>query len=118
LTKGFIKDENEPMLTFFPEINSRNQLLDLITIKDLITIGSGFYCGVKDGEKALSDMRKSKDWVKFIFDLRMTTRVSGKTVAYVMNGVVLVSSSAFVNAFCIRCCMVRIGLLKKTILHQ
>jgi CubicO group peptidase (beta-lactamase class C family) len=78
IDKGFIKDENEPVLTFFPEINSSNQLLDSLTIKDLITMRSGFYCGVEDGEKALSNMRKSKDWVKFIFDLPMTSKPGEK----------------------------------------
>jgi Beta-lactamase len=42
IDKGFIKDENEPVLKFFSEINSRNQLLDSLTIKDLITMRSGF----------------------------------------------------------------------------
>jgi CubicO group peptidase (beta-lactamase class C family) len=78
IDKGFIKDENEPVLTFFPEINSSNRLLASLTIKDLITMRSSFDCGVEDGEKALSNMRKSKDWVKFIFDLPMTSKPGEK----------------------------------------
>jgi CubicO group peptidase (beta-lactamase class C family) len=78
IDKGFIKDENQPVLKFFPEINSNNQLLDSLKIKDLITMRSGFDCGVEEGEKALSNMRKSKDWVKFIFDLAMTSKPSEK----------------------------------------
>jgi len=78
IDKGFIKDENEPVLQFFPEITAHSQRLDSLTIKDLITMRSGFECGVEDGEKALSNMRKSKDWVKFIFDLPMTSKPGEK----------------------------------------
>jgi CubicO group peptidase (beta-lactamase class C family) len=81
IDKGFIKDENESVRKFFPEITTRNQLLDSLKIKDLITMTSGFACGVSDGEKALSDMRKSPDWVKFIFDLPMTSK-PGETFSY------------------------------------
>jgi CubicO group peptidase (beta-lactamase class C family) len=72
--KGFIKDENEPVLKFFPEINVHNQQLGSLTIKDLITMRSGFDCNLKDGEKALRDMRKTNDWVSFIFNLPMTSK--------------------------------------------
>lgn len=81
IDKGFIKDENEPVLQFFPEIDSHNQLLDSLKIKDLITMRSGFDCGVEDGEKALSNMRKSADWVKFVFDLPMTSK-PGEAFSY------------------------------------
>jgi CubicO group peptidase (beta-lactamase class C family) len=81
IDKGFIKDENEPVLKFFNEINSRNQLLDSLKIKDLLTMRSGFDCSAEGGEKALSDMRKSKDWVKFIFDLPMMSK-PGDTFSY------------------------------------
>src|SRR4030095_11873081 len=49
IDKGFIKDENEPVLKFFPEINSHDQLLDSLEIKDLITMRSGFDCSVDHG---------------------------------------------------------------------
>jgi CubicO group peptidase (beta-lactamase class C family) len=78
IDKGFIKNENEKVLQFFPEISTRDKLLDSLKIKDLITMTSGFDCGVTDGEKALSDMRKSKDWVKFIFNLPMTSKPAEK----------------------------------------
>jgi CubicO group peptidase (beta-lactamase class C family) len=42
---------------------------------------SGFACDVSDGEKALSDMRKSKDWIKFIFDLPMSSK-PGESFSY------------------------------------
>src|SRR4051812_28144574 len=53
IDKRFIKDENEPVLNFFPEISPHNQLLDSLKIKDLITMRSGFDCSVEDGEMAL-----------------------------------------------------------------
>jgi len=81
IDKGFLKDENEPVLKLFREITSHNPLLDSLKIKDLLTMRSGFNCSGEGGEKALSDMRKSKDWVKFIFDLPMTSK-PGDTFSY------------------------------------
>jgi CubicO group peptidase (beta-lactamase class C family) len=81
IDKGFIKDENEPVLHFFPEITNHNALLDSFTIKDLVTMRSGFDCGVEDGEKALNNMRKTGNWVKFIFDLPVISR-PGDTFSY------------------------------------
>ena len=81
IDKRFIKNENESVLKFFPEVNNHNQLLDSLKIKDLITMRSGFDCGVSDGEKALSNMRNSNDWVKFIFNLPMTSK-PGETFSY------------------------------------
>ena len=81
IDKEFIKDENEKVLKFFTEITNHNQLLDSLTIKDLITMTSGFACGVSDGEKALSDMRKTNHWVKFIFNLPITSK-PGESFSY------------------------------------
>ena len=81
IDKGYIKDENEKVLKFFSEISNHNQLLDSLNIKDLITMTSGFACGVSDGEKALNDMRKSPDWVKFIFNLPIASK-PGETFSY------------------------------------
>ena len=78
IDKGFIKGENEPVLKFFPEINLCNPLLDSLTIKGLITMRSGFDCSVEDGEKALSNMRKTNDWVNFIFNLPITSKPGDK----------------------------------------
>lgn len=78
IDKGFIKDKNEPVLKFFPEINAHNQLLDSLTIKNLISMRSGFDCSAEDGEKALSSMRKTNDWVNFIFNLPITSKPGDK----------------------------------------
>lgn len=81
IDKGFIKDENEKVFKFFPEISKHTSLLDSLRIKNLVTMTSGFDCGVSDGEKALSEMRKSKDWIKFVFDLPVTSE-PGDTFSY------------------------------------
>jgi len=78
---GFIKSENERVLQYFPEITPRSQLMDSLKIKDLVTMTAGFACSASGGEKALSDMRKTTDWVKFIFDLPMTSR-PGESFSY------------------------------------
>lgn len=78
IDKGWIKDENEPVLKFFPEINTHHRQPDALTIKDLLTMRSGFACGAEDGEKALSDMRKTNDWISFIFNLPVTSRPGEK----------------------------------------
>ena len=78
IDKGFIKDENETVLKFFPEISVRNQQLNSLTIKNLLTMRSGFDCSAEDGEKALSNMRKMNDWVNFIFSLPMTASPGDK----------------------------------------
>jgi len=78
IDKGFIKDENEYALKFFPEISSHKALADSMRIKDLVSMSSGLDCSVYDGEKALSDMRKTNDWVRFIFELQMISKPGEK----------------------------------------
>jgi CubicO group peptidase (beta-lactamase class C family) len=79
--KGFVKDENEKVLGFFPEVINHNKLLDSLKIKHLVTMRSGLACSSSDGEKALSNMRKTPDWIKFIFSLPMTSK-PGQTFSY------------------------------------
>lgn len=81
IDKKFIRDENERVLKYFPEIKNDRQFLDSLKIKNLLTMTSGFACGVSGGEKALSDMRKSRDWIKFIFDLPMIAK-PGEVFSY------------------------------------
>jgi CubicO group peptidase (beta-lactamase class C family) len=42
---------------------------------------SGFDCSGDDGEKALTNMRKGNEWVKFIFDLPLTSK-PGENFSY------------------------------------
>ncbi|HET7000981.1 MAG TPA: serine hydrolase [Puia sp.] len=81
IDRKFIRDENQLVLTFFPEVVSHDSLRYALRVKDLVTMTSGFACGTVDGERALSDMRKTDDWVKFIFDLPMISK-PGETFSY------------------------------------
>ncbi len=94
IDKGFIKDENEPVLRFFPEINVSNQQLSFLTIKDLLTMLSGFDCNINEGEKALRDMRKTNDWVNFIFNMPMTSK-PGDSFSYCSNNFYLLGEIIF-----------------------
>jgi CubicO group peptidase (beta-lactamase class C family) len=78
IDKGFIKDENEPVLKFFSDINPPNPLLAGLTVRHLLTMRSGFDCSVEGGEKALNNMRQSKDWPEFIFSLPLINKPGDK----------------------------------------
>lgn len=69
IDKKFIKSENEPIITYFPEYKIKNDTLQTVIIKDLLNMSSGFKCSWNDGEKELNEMRVSKDWVKFMLAL-------------------------------------------------
>lgn len=69
IDKKFIKSENEPIINFFPEYKINNDTLKTVTIKDLLNMSSGFQCSWDDGEKELSEMRSSNDWVEFMLTL-------------------------------------------------
>lgn len=81
IDKGFIKNEDQPVLRFFPEMANTDSSLALLTIRHLVTMTSGFSCSSSDGEKALSDMRHSDDWTKFIFSLPIVAK-PGTTFSY------------------------------------
>ncbi len=81
IDRQFLRNEDDPVLKFFPEIKSSDSVLNSLTIKHLVTMTSGFACGSTDGEKALGEMRNNKDWVRFIFDLPIVA-VPGKTFSY------------------------------------
>ena len=75
IDKGYIKNINQPLINFFPKYATKN-LNDekkAITLKHLLTMTSGLYC--RDSHlyrwRGLMQMRFSKDWIKFMFDLPM-----------------------------------------------
>jgi CubicO group peptidase (beta-lactamase class C family) len=69
IEKKFIRNENEPILKYFPEYNIKNDTLQTVTIRDLLNMASGFQCSWNDGEKELNEMRFSKDWIDFMLTL-------------------------------------------------
>jgi CubicO group peptidase (beta-lactamase class C family) len=81
IDKKFIKDENEAIINYFPEYATTNDTLKKVTIKDLLNMASGLQCSWDNGEKELSDMRKSADWVKFMFTLPFST-MPGQNFSY------------------------------------
>jgi CubicO group peptidase (beta-lactamase class C family) len=69
IDKKFIKSENELIINYFPEYKIKNDTLQTVTIKDLLNMSSGFQCSSNDGEKELTEMRNTTDWVKFMLTL-------------------------------------------------
>ncbi len=70
IDKKLINSENEPIVHFFPEYKISNDTLETVRIKDLLNMSAGFQCSWDDGEKELGEMRKTKDWVKYMLTLR------------------------------------------------
>lgn len=83
IDKGYIKGVKQPvleLLSVVPEapLDPRKQRL---TVEHLLTMTSGLDCGVTPGEKELSAMRQSSDWVRFA--LALPTRADpGAEYAY------------------------------------
>ena len=78
IDKGFIKNEDEPMLTYFPEYTGKNDKLKNIKIKDLLNMASGLQCSWNDKEKELEQMQQSPDWVEFMFSLPFSSEPGEK----------------------------------------
>ncbi len=75
IDKGFIKNVNQPLLDFFPEVEPVNLdgLKRGITLEHLLMMASGLQCrdSVRYGWRGLSEMRQSADWIQFMLDLHM-----------------------------------------------
>ncbi|GAA3960799.1 serine hydrolase domain-containing protein [Mucilaginibacter dorajii] len=76
IDKGFIKNVDQKVYSFFPEYKSfanPDPRKQQITIKNLLEMRSGFDCNewVDDGKDCESEMEQTKDWVKFSLDLPM-----------------------------------------------
>jgi CubicO group peptidase (beta-lactamase class C family) len=81
IDKGYIENEDQPVLNYFPEYTIKNDTLKTLRIKDLLNMSSGLQCSWNDGEKELKQMRNSEDWVKFMFSLPFET-MPGKKFSY------------------------------------
>lgn len=73
IDQGYIKSIDEPVLGFFPERTVAN--LDAqkgaMTLRDLLTMGSGFACAVNAGVDPEGAVYSSEDWVQATLDLPM-----------------------------------------------
>ena len=93
IDKGFIKDVNQKVFEFFPEVPSfaSDSLKRMITVKNLLEMKAGFDCeefnDTKDCEDAMS---LSNDWVKFSLDLPMKNK-PGATWSYTSVDPVILS---------------------------
>ena len=81
IDKGYIKNEDMPVISFFPEYNTTNDTLKKLKIKDLLNMAAGLKCSWNDGEKELYQMRNSPDWTGFIFNLPFVT-LPGERFSY------------------------------------
>ena len=81
IDKGFIKNEDQLVYTYFPEITVKNDTLKTLKIKDLLNMSSGLKCSWNNGEKELKQMNESEDWVRFMFSLPFET-IPGKKFSY------------------------------------
>jgi CubicO group peptidase (beta-lactamase class C family) len=81
IDKGFIRDENELVKNYFPEIKSYSKNFQTLTLKDLLTMTSGLNCGSDNEEALFSGLFKASDWSAYIFDIP-STNLPGKQFSY------------------------------------
>ena len=72
---GFIKNVDQPILDFAPEVTPAKLNADkrAITIEHLLMMAPGLQCqdSSRYGWRGLSEMRRSADWTQFMLDLPM-----------------------------------------------
>jgi CubicO group peptidase (beta-lactamase class C family) len=82
IERGHIRDVQQPVLGFFPErttaeLDARKRQQ---TLEHLLTMQSGWDCGVPLGtpainaDRQLAEMRQRDDWAQFALDLPMTSK--------------------------------------------
>ncbi len=75
IEKKYIKDVNQPVLSFFPDrtIANMDDNKKKITVENLLTMTTGLECvdGHSHGNRGLYAMWRSKDWAQYVLDLPM-----------------------------------------------
>ncbi|MCA9905450.1 MAG: serine hydrolase [Anaerolineae bacterium] len=93
LEQGYIESVDKPVLSFFPDRTVAN--LDdqkaAMTLRDLLTMGSGFDCDVSMGTDTVEAMKASEDWVQFALDAPMAS-MPGSQWGYCNTNFFLVSA--------------------------
>ena len=69
IDKGYIKSEDQLVSSFFPEIQLTGKGFETLSIKDLLTMKSGFDCGFSNEDSLFNELFPSNNWPKFIFDI-------------------------------------------------
>lgn len=81
IDKGFIRDENELVRKYFPEIKSYSPNFETLTIKDLLTMSSGLDCRSNNEDALFAQLFKVSDWPAFIFHIPSIS-TPGKKFSY------------------------------------
>jgi CubicO group peptidase (beta-lactamase class C family) len=83
IQKGFIRDVQEPVLSFFPNrpVANSDTKKQKLTLEHLLSMQAGWDCGFEPKEARLFEMRRSADWVQFMLDLPMVAE-PGTRFAY------------------------------------
>src|SRR5688572_22114711 len=68
IDRGHIRSVKQPVLDFFPTRSEAGHRPKQ-TVEDLLTMRSGWDCGFEPNEGRLFEMRRSSDWVRFMFEL-------------------------------------------------
>jgi CubicO group peptidase (beta-lactamase class C family) len=69
IDKGYIKSENQLVSSFFPEIPLTGRGFEILSIKHLLTMKSGFDCGWSNEDSLFNGLFPSDNWPKFIFNI-------------------------------------------------
>ncbi|WP_343746322.1 serine hydrolase [Chitinophaga sp.] len=69
IDKGYIKNEDQLVASFFPEIKPTGKGFETLSIKDLLTMKSGFACGFSNEDSLFHALFPSNNWAKFIFEI-------------------------------------------------
>ncbi|NLR60482.1 serine hydrolase [Chitinophaga polysaccharea] len=73
IDKGYIKSEDQLVASFFPEIKLTGKGFETLSIKDLLTMKSGFDCGFSNEDSLFHKLFPSGNWPKFIFNVPFVT---------------------------------------------
>jgi len=78
IDKGFIKNEDEKVVKYFPKYTIKNDKVKNITVKYLLNMASGLQCSWNNGERELEQMQETPDWVEFMFTLPFSSEPGEK----------------------------------------
>jgi len=108
IDKGFIKNVDEKVYSFFPEYKpygNWNTLKDSMTIEHLLEMKSGFDCEEWNGDKDCEDeMETHQDWIKFCLDLPLKNKPGSQwdytsINAMLLGGIIAQASHMTVSDF-------------------
>ncbi len=93
IDQGYIESVEQSVLGLFPErtVANLDAKKQAMTVKDLLTMRSGFQCINRPTEVTLSEMWASPDWGQFVLDLPMTAE-PGTRYVYCSPNVHLLSA--------------------------